>query len=93
MAKEFGFKNRQQITLEQVVNNLDSKAKSIISDLENVREKIKNGQLDRLNSLGEVQGRGQDVDIMCSQIRGLLESIEMFDVYDKTEKMKVSEEG
>lgn len=86
MSREFGFEERQQIMVEQVAENLDAKAKSLIKDLESVRIKIANKNFDRLNSLGEVQGRGQDVDIMCVQIRTLLDSIETYKLHTELDK-------
>lgn len=86
MSREFGFEERQQIMIEQVAENLDSKVKRLIKDLEKVREKIANKNYDHLNSLGEVQGRGQDVDIMCVQIRTLLDSIETYKIHTELDK-------
>ena len=86
MSREFGFEERQQIMIEQVAENLDAKAKRLIRDLEKVREKIANKNYDYLNSLGEVQGKGQDVDIMCVQIRTLLDSIETYKLHTELDK-------
>lgn len=86
MSREFGFEKRQQIMIEQVAENLDSKVKRLIKDLEKVREKIANKDYNYLNSLGEVQGRGQDVDIMCVQIRTLLDSIETYKLHTELDK-------
>lgn len=86
MSREFGFEKRQQIMIEQVAENLDSKVKRLIKDLEKVREKIANKDYNYLNSLGEVQGRGQDVDIMCVQIRTMLDSIETYKLHTELDK-------
>ena len=86
MSREFGFEERQQIMIEQVAENLDAKAKRLIRDLEKVREKIANKNYDYLNSLGEVQGKGQDVDIMCVQIRTMLDSIETYKLHTELDK-------
>lgn len=87
MAKEFGYVDAQKIKIDMLASKLDSKAKTLIGDLTQVRHKIANGQLDRLNTLGEVQGAGSDIDNMCGQIRALLSSLEDYDTYCK----KVSE--
>ncbi|MCY8119577.1 hypothetical protein MOC55_11965 [Bacillus spizizenii] len=78
---EMSFVDIQKSRVNLLTETLDKKVEGLVQDLVRVREYIADGTLDRINSSGEIQGRGQQVDLLCNQIRTILSTVEEFEAY------------
>lgn len=78
---EMSFVDIQKSRVNLLTETLDKKVEGLVQDLVRVREYIADGTLDRINSSGEIQGREQQVDLLCNQIRTILSTVEEFEAY------------
>ena len=75
-----------EVELEYKKACLKGKAESLRSRMDNLIKRIDNDKLGTLNSLGEVQSMGLEVDRYCIQIGVLQDLIESYPAYHKENK-------
>lgn len=65
------------VSLANVQDELVQSLRSLARNLERVAENVgKHGSDASVNSLGEVQGQGPAIDVMCARRRALIEALE-----------------
>lgn len=76
-----GFEERLNIRIELSKEKLKSKAEMLRHSMDMLIKRIDNDHINSINSLGEVQGLGREVDIHCMEIRTLLDNLESYQVF------------
>lgn len=79
------YKEHLQFKIDFAKEGLKSKAESLKSIMERLLIRLENGNLKSINSLGEVQGLGAQVDCACMELRTLMNVLEELEAYEKIE--------
>lgn len=72
------FEEILKIRIELSKEKLKSKSEMLRRTMDILIKRIDNNNIHTINSLGEVQGLGREVDIHCMELKTLLDSLESY---------------
>lgn len=79
------YKKHLEIRVELAKERLQGQAETLKRSMEILLLRLEKDNLKSINSLGEVQGLGTQIDVACMELRTLMHVLEELEAFEKLE--------